>query len=393
MAVSTHLINSTDPDCQMRVSRTAQSWRFVSMPSCLGIWKVPAWNIHGTPVPTQWEGRGWLDRTHEHMTPEHATDTNESETDTKSQTRICWSVRIFKHKLEMGIFVKDFFKLFFWLFFLLLAFLFIFRSFTFGQVKDNAHPPTKQAIKVFEFVTTLKVAISPEDGNVDVALIEESARDEGGYNIFMVDSRRDTEVTDVLRCDEQARKLKSGSKNLEEETTQESRRHCEDGQLKAADSFLTFMKWKLRTRTFVGRSNEKDAVEDSKNELSYVDSTPVAFLISHANCLVAVSLSLCTFTYWPHAPACSVFQRTEPSCEDRRPQQSATMTELPSFTSYKEEHELSRVSSDMRFDGTLMRRAIMTGIADDWTKLVKSDRLNAWTNARLQECNTEEKLT
>ena len=24
-------------------------------------------DTHGTPVPTQWEGRGWLDRTHEHM--------------------------------------------------------------------------------------------------------------------------------------------------------------------------------------------------------------------------------------------------------------------------------------------------------------------------------------
>ena len=45
---------------------------------------VPGMDTHGTPVPTQWEGRGWLDRTHEHMAPEHATDTNEPKTDTRS---------------------------------------------------------------------------------------------------------------------------------------------------------------------------------------------------------------------------------------------------------------------------------------------------------------------
>ena len=40
---------------------------------------------HGTPAPTQWEGRGWLDRTHEHMVPEHETNMNELETDTRSR--------------------------------------------------------------------------------------------------------------------------------------------------------------------------------------------------------------------------------------------------------------------------------------------------------------------
>ena len=50
---------------------------------------VPGMDTHGTPVPTQWEGRGWLDRTHEHMAPEHATDTNEPKNRyTKLQTRI-----------------------------------------------------------------------------------------------------------------------------------------------------------------------------------------------------------------------------------------------------------------------------------------------------------------
>ena len=41
-------------------------------------------DTHCTPVPTQWEGRWCLDRTHEHMAPEHATDTNEPKTDTLS---------------------------------------------------------------------------------------------------------------------------------------------------------------------------------------------------------------------------------------------------------------------------------------------------------------------
>ena len=43
----------------------------------------PGMDTHATPVPTQWEGRGWLDRTQEHMAPEHATDTNEPNTDTR----------------------------------------------------------------------------------------------------------------------------------------------------------------------------------------------------------------------------------------------------------------------------------------------------------------------
>ena len=30
----------------------------------------PGMDTHGTPVPTQREGCGWLDRTHEHMVPE-----------------------------------------------------------------------------------------------------------------------------------------------------------------------------------------------------------------------------------------------------------------------------------------------------------------------------------
>ena len=76
MAVSTHITNSTVPDCRMRVPRrrntsTAQSWRFVP-------------DANGTPVPIQREGRGWFDRTHEHMALEHATDTNEPKTDTRS---------------------------------------------------------------------------------------------------------------------------------------------------------------------------------------------------------------------------------------------------------------------------------------------------------------------
>ena len=57
------------------------------MPSCLGIGGAHWWvgmDTHGTPVPTQWEGRAWLDGTHEHMAPEHATDTNEPRRDARS---------------------------------------------------------------------------------------------------------------------------------------------------------------------------------------------------------------------------------------------------------------------------------------------------------------------
>ena len=59
--------------------------------SCLGIGGHTGGSRHGhhgTPLLTQWEGRGWLDRTREHMAPEHATDTNEPKTDTKLRMRI-----------------------------------------------------------------------------------------------------------------------------------------------------------------------------------------------------------------------------------------------------------------------------------------------------------------
>ena len=58
-----------------RDTSTAQSWRFVPDAILLGHrrahWWVPAWTptVHQCP---QWEGRGWLDRTHEHMAPDGA---------------------------------------------------------------------------------------------------------------------------------------------------------------------------------------------------------------------------------------------------------------------------------------------------------------------------------
>ena len=48
---------------------------------------------------------------------------------------------------------------------------------------------------------------------------------------------------------------------------------------------------------------------------------------------------------------------------------------------YEEELELLRVSSDIR-------QAIKSGKATDWSELVKSDRLHAWTSAKLQERTT-----
>ena len=52
----------------------------------------------------------------------------------------------------------------------------------------------------------------------------------------------------------------------------------------------------------------------------------------------------------------------------------------------KEELERLRVGSDMRLDGTLMLHEISAGKAGDWADLLKSDRLNAWTSAKLREC-------
>ena len=56
---------------------------------------------------------------------------------------------------------------------------------------------------------------------------------------------------------------------------------------------------------------------------------------------------------------------------------------------YKGELELLRVRCGMRLDGTLIRPAIKTGKAGDWSELAKSDRLTAWTTAKLQECYSE----
>ena len=52
------------------------------MPSCLGHWWVPAWTPTGHQCPHN--GKAVDGCTHEHMTPEHATDTNEPKTDTRS---------------------------------------------------------------------------------------------------------------------------------------------------------------------------------------------------------------------------------------------------------------------------------------------------------------------
>ena len=53
------------------------------------------------------------------------------------------------------------------------------------------------------------------------------------------------------------------------------------------------------------------------------------------------------------------------------------------------EFELLRVSNDMRWDGTWMRPAIMARKAGEWADLVKCDKLNVWTSAKLRECYSE----
>ena len=45
----------------------------------------------------------------------------------------------------------------------------------------------------------------------------------------------------------------------------------------------------------------------------------------------------------------------------------------------------------MRLDGTLIPQAVKAGEAGDWSELLESDKLNAWTSAKLQECHSEVK--
>ena len=96
MVVSIHVPNSTIrvPNARATTTQHKHSTELALCPRCHPAWASEGtlvghgMDTHRTPVPTQWESRGWLDRIHEHMALEHATDTNEPETDTNSQTWI-----------------------------------------------------------------------------------------------------------------------------------------------------------------------------------------------------------------------------------------------------------------------------------------------------------------
>ena len=84
MPVSTHCTNSTVPDCRMRVPRRRNTSHH-RVGALMSHHPHPSGSRHPrhTGAVTT-GGRGWLDRTHEHMVPEHATNTHEPETDTRS---------------------------------------------------------------------------------------------------------------------------------------------------------------------------------------------------------------------------------------------------------------------------------------------------------------------
>ena len=63
----------------------------------------------------------------------------------------------------------------------------------------------------------------------------------------------------------------------------------------------------------------------------------------------------------------------------------------PEVSLYTEELQLLRVSSDMRLDSTLTRHVIEAGTAGDWLEWLNSDKPNAWTKVKLQECHHEVK--
>ena len=80
-----------------------------------------------------------------------------------------------------------------------------------------------------------------------------------------------------------------------------------------------------------------------------------------------------------------------------RQMEGATKAVLQETSSWQEESPHKKelglfcVSSDMRLDGTLIRQASKAGKAGDWSEIPESDRHNAWTSAKLQECSNEVK--
>ena len=87
MAVSTHITNSTSSRLSNeRATTTTQhkhSTELALCPRCHPAWASegtlvgPSMDTHGTTVPTQWEGRGWLDCTHEHVSDTGARNRHE----------------------------------------------------------------------------------------------------------------------------------------------------------------------------------------------------------------------------------------------------------------------------------------------------------------------------
>ena len=55
----------------------------------------------------------------------------------------------------------------------------------------------------------------------------------------------------------------------------------------------------------------------------------------------------------------------------------------------KEELELLPHSTDLRFDGSLMRQAYNVGKSGDWKGFLENDKLSAWTSVQVGECYNE----
>ena len=56
---------------------------------------------------------------------------------------------------------------------------------------------------------------------------------------------------------------------------------------------------------------------------------------------------------------------------------------------YKEEPELLRHSTDLRFDGSPARNAYNAGTSGDWEEFLENGRLSAWTSVKVGECYSE----
>ena len=64
----------------------------------------------------------------------------------------------------------------------------------------------------------------------------------------------------------------------------------------------------------------------------------------------------------------------------------------PEESPHREELVQLRESDSLHLAGTMVRRAMKAGGENDWSELLKSNDLNAWTRVKIQECFHEVRL-